>query len=137
MPLGPLPRPDIDSRFFWKSGGEGVLRFLQCKACDTFVHPPRPVCPHCLSEQVAPTPVAGSGIIDSFTINRQKWHPSLPVPFVIARIAIDGAPGVILTSNVTDCDPEAIEIGDRVQVHFEQAEDVWLPLFRLVEGDGR
>lgn len=131
--LGPLPRPDMDSRFFWESGAQGELRFLQCASCATFVHPPRPVCPSCLSESVAPAAVPGTGVVKSYTINRQKWHPAMPVPFVIARIAIDGAPGVILTSNIVDCDPEDVGIGDRVAVHFEPAEDVWLPLFRKID----
>ena len=133
MPLGPLPRPDMDSRFFWESGADGVLRFLQCGACKGFIHPPRPICPACLSEDVSPAPVPGTGTVESFTINRQKWHPALPVPFIIARVAIDGAPGVILTSNVIGCDPEAIDIDDRVEVTFEQADDAWLPLFRKLD----
>lgn len=128
----PLPRLDSDNRFFWTSGADGVLRFLQCEECATFVHPPRPVCPHCLSEAVKPQAVAGTGVVDTFTINRQKWRPDLEVPFVIARIAIDGAPGVILTSNIIGCPPEAVEFGDKVKVTFEQQDDVWIPLFEKV-----
>lgn len=137
MPLGPLPCTDMDSRFFWASGSDGLLRFLQCEQCQTFVHPPRPICPDCLSENVTPVVVPGTGVIETFTINRQKWHPAMSVPFVIARVAIDGAPGVILTSNVTDCAVDAVEIGDQVAVYFEQAEDVWLPLFRPVKGNNK
>lgn len=137
MPLGPLPRMDMDSRFFWTSGADGLLRFLKCRQCQKFVHPPRPICPHCLSESVTPTVVPGTGLVETFTINRQKWHPDMPVPFVIARVAIDGAPGVILTSNVTDCCVESVEIGDRVEVYFEQEEDVWLPFFRPVKGSSQ
>jgi uncharacterized protein len=124
-----LPRLTSENRFFWTSGADGVLRFLRCKACQSFVHPPRPICPNCLSEALAPTEVPGSGIVASYTINRQKWHPALELPYVIARIAIDGAPGVILTSNIVHCEPESVEIGDRVGVVFEQQEDIWFPLF--------
>jgi uncharacterized OB-fold protein len=128
-----LPRLDPDNRFFWTSGADGVLRLLQCKDCATFVHPPRPVCPHCLSEAVVPREVAGTAVVDSFTINRQKWHPEMEVPFVIARVEIDGAPGVILTTNIINCAPEAVDIGDKVQVIFERQDDVWLPLFQKVD----
>jgi uncharacterized OB-fold protein len=124
-----LPRLDSDNRFFWTSGADGVLRFLQCRDCESFVHPPRPICHHCLSEQVAPAAVAGTGVVVSFTINRQAWRPGLAVPYVIARVRIDGAPGVILTSNIIGCPPEAVDIGDRVRVEFLQQDDVWLPLF--------
>ena len=128
----PLPRLDPDNRFFWTSGADGTLRFLRCGACATFVHPPRPVCPHCLSEDVAPAAVAGTGVIDTYTINRQKWHPAMEVPYVIARVAIDGAPGVILTTNIVGSPVEDVDIGDKVRVRFEQQEDVWLPLFERV-----
>ncbi len=39
-----------------------------------------------------------------------------------------------LTTNIIDCDPEQLELGQQVEVVFEQHEDVWLPLFRLVDG---
>lgn len=128
----PLPRLDSDNRFFWTSGADGVLRFLQCRACATFIHPPRPICPHCLSEDVAPAAVPGTGIVHSYTINHQKWHPALEVPFVIARVEIDGAPGVILTTNIVHCNPEDVDIDDRVKVSFLHQDDVWLPLFEKV-----
>ncbi|PXA82808.1 DNA-binding protein [Nostoc sp. 3335mG] len=128
----PLPRLDSDNRFFWTSGAEGVLRFLRCEACARFIHPPKPICPHCLSEDVAPADVPGTAVIDTYTINHQKWHPAMEVPYVIARVAIDGAPGVFLTTNIVGCDPAEVDIGDRVKVAFEQQDDVWLPLFEKV-----
>lgn len=127
-----LPRLDPDNRFFWTSGADGVLRLLRCSDCEGFVHPPRPICPHCLSEAVAPAAVSGTAMIDSYTINRQKWHPAMEVPFVIARVAIDGAPGVFLTTNIVGCAVEDVAIGDAVRVVFEQQDDVWLPLFEKV-----
>ncbi|MES0874305.1 Zn-ribbon domain-containing OB-fold protein [Sinimarinibacterium thermocellulolyticum] len=130
----PLPRLDADNRFFWTSGADGRLRFLQCQDCHAFVHPPRPVCRNCLSERLEAKVVAGTGVVDTYTVNHQKFHPAFEVPYVIARIAIDGAPGVILTSNVIGCPVDSVDIGDRVQVKFEQHEDVWLPLFEKIQG---
>ena len=124
-----LPRLNAENRFFWSSGSDGKLRFLQCEACETFVHPPRPICPSCQSEAVSPATVPGTGVIDTYTINHQKWQPMLEVPYVIARVAIDGAPGVYLTTNIVDCPVEAVDIGDAVKVAFEQHDDIWLPLF--------
>ena len=74
----------------------------------------------------------GTGVVDTFTVNHQKWHPAMEVPCVIARVAIDGAPGVILTTNVVGCPVDEVEMGDRVRVKFEQHDDVWLPLFEKV-----
>lgn len=127
-----LPRLDSENRFFWTSGAEGHLRFLRCRECAAFIHPPHPVCRHCLSEKVAPETVPGTGIIDTYTINYQAWRPALEVPYVIARVAIDGAPGVYLTSNIVGCPVEAVAIGDRVRVQFEQHGEVYLPLFEKI-----
>jgi len=128
----PLPRLDSDNRAFWTGGAEGKLLLHRCQDCKTFIHPPRPVCHHCLSEKVVPEAVAGTGVVDTYTVNYQKFHPAFEVPFVIARIAIDGAPGVYLTSNVVGCPAEQVDFGDRVKVKFEQHEDVWLPLFEKI-----
>jgi len=127
-----LPRLDSENRFFWTSGAEGQLRLLRCQECATFIHPPRPVCRRCLSDKVAPETVAGTGTVDTFTVNYQQWQPGLEVPYVIARVAIDGAPGVFLTTNIVGCAVEAVDIGDRVRVKFEQQGEVYLPLFEKI-----
>lgn len=127
-----LPRLDSDNRAFWTGGASGELLLTRCADCSGFVHPPRPVCRHCLSENVAPQAVAGTGVVDTFTLNYQKWHPQAEVPYVIARVAIDGAPGVILTTNIVGCDPQSVDIGDRVKVVFEHQDDVYIPLFEKV-----
>ncbi len=129
----PLPRLDATNRAFWTGGAEQELRLMHCRDCDAFIHPPRPVCRNCLSENVAPRTVAGTGVVDTFTVNYQKWHPAMEVPFVIARVAVDGAPGVYLTTNIVGCPVEAVDIGDRVRVVFERQDDVYLPLFEKID----
>jgi uncharacterized protein len=128
-----LPRLDESNRAFWTGGAGGKLLLMQCRDCATFTHPPRPVCRNCLSENVAPMAVAGTGVIDTFTINHQKWHPAMEVPFVIARVAIDGAPGVYLTTNIVGCAVEEVDVDDRVRVTFLQQDDVYLPLFEKID----
>jgi uncharacterized OB-fold protein len=127
-----LPRLDADNRPFWTGGGAGELRIMRCRDCSTFIHPPRPICRNCLSENVAPEAVPGTGVVDTFTVNHQKWHPALEVPYVIARVALDGAPGVYLTTNIVGSPVEAVDIGDRVRVKFEQHGEVYLPLFEKI-----
>ena len=128
-----LPRLDAINRAFWTGGAEGELRIMRCRDCATFIHPPRPVCRHCLSENVAAEAVAGTGVVDTFTVNYQKWHPAMEVPYVIARVALDGVPGVWLTSNIVGCPAEEVDVGDRVRVTFEQQDDVYLPFFEKIE----
>jgi uncharacterized protein len=131
-----LPRLDGDNRAFWTGGAEGTLLIGLCGQCHTFIHPPRPVCRHCLSDDVAPVAVPGTGVVDTYTINHQRWRPDMEVPFVIARVALDGAPGVFLTTNIIGCRPDEVHIGDRVRVTFLQQEDVWLPLFEKIDAEG-
>ena len=128
-----LPRLDQDNRFFWTAGARGELQFLRCQECTAFVHPPRPVCRHCLSENVVPESVAGTGVVDTFTINHQPWREGLEVPYVIARVAVDGAPGVYLTTNIVGSPVDALKIGDRVRVAFEQHGEIFLPLFERID----
>ncbi|MFD2430043.1 Zn-ribbon domain-containing OB-fold protein [Sphingobium scionense] len=60
------------------------------------VHPsPREICRHCQSEHVGPHAVAGTGAVDTYTINYQAWAKDMEVPFVIARVRLDDVPGSI------------------------------------------
>jgi uncharacterized OB-fold protein len=128
----PLPRLDSDNRAFWTGGAQGELRIHHCGDCGSWNHPPMPVCRQCLSENVAAEAVAGTGAVDTYTVNYQAWGPGMEVPFVIARVTLDGAPGVILTTNIVGCPVDEVAIGDRVRVTFEQHEDVYIPLFEKV-----
>lgn len=124
-----MPRLNADNRPFWTGGAEGKLVLMHCEDCGTYIHPPRQVCRHCISGNVRPVAVAGTGIVDTYTVNHQKWRPNLEVPYVIARVAIDGAPGVYLTTNVVGCPVDEVEIGDRVRVTFERQDGIYFPLF--------
>ena len=128
----PRPRLDADNRAFWTGGAEGRLQIMKCNDCATFIHPPRPVCRACLSENVVPHAVSGQGTIDSYTINHQPWAKGMDVPMVIARVALDDAPGVILTTNIVNCPVDAVDIDDKVQVVFEEQDGIFYPLFEKV-----
>jgi len=129
-PPRPRPRLDDENRAFWTGGAHDKLCIMKCGDCGKFTHPPKPLCRYCLSEKVAPEAVAGTGEIDTFTINYQAWAPGLEVPLVIARVKLDGVPGVYLTTNIIDCPVEQVAIGDRVQVTFEEQDGIFYPLFR-------
>lgn len=131
-PKRPRPRLDADNRAFWTGGAEGALKLVHCGDCGQFTHPPRQICRHCQSENVAAQVVAGTGEIDTFTINYQAWMPGLEVPFVIARVRIDGAPGVILTTNIVNCDPAEVKFDDKVRVQFDEQDGIWFPVFERV-----
>jgi uncharacterized protein len=127
-PLRLLPRLSDDVAFFWTSGEDGVLRFLHCNNCGYFIHPPGPVCPRCLSRDLAPQAVSGRATVETFTVNHQQWIPGSE-PYIIAWVSIAEQPDVRLTTNLVGVEPQDVHVGLPVRVVFEHVEDVWLPLF--------
>jgi uncharacterized OB-fold protein len=127
------PRLDKDNRAFWTGGSEGKLNIAKCGNCGGFNHPPREFCRFCLSEEVAPHAVAGTGVVDTYTVNHQAWAKDMDVPFVIARVKLDDAPGVFLTTNIVNCPVDEVDIGDRVRVLFEEQDGIWFPLFEKAQ----
>lgn len=125
----PLPAIDDDNQAFWTGGERGELLIYRCADCRYYVHPPTSFCPQCESRAVGPEPVSGRGSIVSLTLNYKAWFPDMPVPYAVALVGLEEQPSVHLVTNIVDCDPEKLRIGDRVKVHFEQNEDLWVPLF--------
>ena len=128
-PKRPRPKLDAINRPFWTGGAAGQLYITQCNDCAEWTHPPREFCRHCQSENVGPQAVPGTGAIDTLTVNHLAWMPGLKVPFVIARVRLDGVPGVILTTNIVGSPVETVDFEDRVRVTFEEQDGIWFPLF--------
>ena len=126
----PLPPVTDETEFFWTSGADGTLRLQECASCNALIHPPQPVCRYCRSREMGVRAVSGHATLSSFTINHRFSLPGLPAPYVVAQVAIVEDPRVRLTTNIVECDPEHLEIGQLMEVAFEHIEDVWLPLFR-------
>lgn len=125
-----LPVVDKDTLAFWTWGKEGRLAIYRCADCAYHVHPPVPFCPRCEGGNVAPVAVSGRGRITTFTINHKQWVPGLPVPYVLALVEIEEQADVRLVANITHCDPATVTVGMAVEAWFEEAEDLWVPLFR-------
>ena len=131
-PGRPLPLITQENEFFWTSGADGTLRFQECQACDALIHPPAPVCRYCRSRDIGIRAVSGKATLAGFTLNQRFSLPGMPAPYVVAQVAISEDPRVRLTTTLVECDPEQLELGQRVEVVFEHLDDVWLPLFRPI-----
>ena len=127
--FGPLPALEEPNTFFWTAGKDGQLLIQQCGECAYWLHPPGYFCPQCQSENIQPQVVSGLGSIVAVTVNYQPWMPKQQVPYVVALVELDEQAGLRLTTNSIGVEPEAVAIGQRVKVVFEQREDVWMPLF--------
>ena len=91
------------------------------------------MCPTCHSRDVTPEAVSGKATVASFTVNHVPWVPNLPVPYVFAAVELEEQPGLRLSTEIINIDPEAVSIGMPVQVVFEQQEEIYLPLFEPQE----
>ncbi|TPG33108.1 thiolase C-terminal domain-containing protein [Mycolicibacterium hodleri] len=128
-PGRPLPQITLDNEYFWTSGADGRLRLQECQGCQALIHPPAPICRYCRGHDIGVRTVSGRATLSAFTVNHRFGFPDLPPPYVIAQVAIAEDPRVRLTTNIIDCDPDALELGQPVEVVFQQRADVWLPLF--------
>ncbi len=126
----PVPQITLDNEYFWTSGADGKLRIQECGDCQSLIHPPQPICRYCRSHNMGVRAVSGRGVLAGFTVNHRFAMPGLPAPYVVAQVAIEEDPRVRLTTNIIDCEFDELELGQTVEVVFEQAQDVWLPLFR-------
>jgi len=73
-----------------------------------------------------------SGEAEVFSFSVMHGFPGLPDLIIVAAVLdLPDAPGARLVSNVVDCDPDTVAIGDRVQVFFSPIADGYkIPLFR-------
>ena len=137
----PLPELTVQNEFFWTAGGDGVLRIQECRDCEALIHPPQPVCRYCRSRNMGVRDVSGKATLSAFTVNHRFGFPDLPPPYVVAQVAVVEDPRVRLTTNIVECDPDELELGQTVEVAFEKVQDdagaVWLPLFKPTGREGR
>jgi hypothetical protein len=131
-PFRVRPALDETNEFFWTSGADGALRFLRCASCAYFLHPPGPRCPICGGTDLAAEPVSGRGEVFTYTVNHQPWDGSTE-PYVIAIVALAEQEDLRLTTNIVDCDPDDVAIGQSVEVAFEEHDGIWWPLFRRLD----
>ncbi len=121
-PLDDLNRP------FWTGGETGVLNITRCQSCRRWVFPLSATCPEC-SGATAYEATSGKGTVFTHTTNAHPYNPAVPVPYNISVVELVEQEGLRFTTNVVDCPPEAVHIGLRVEVRFEQHGEVFAPVF--------
>jgi acetyl-CoA acetyltransferase len=75
--------------------------------------------------------MSGRGTVVGVTVNVQPFLPNfdLTPPYVIANVALEEDPDVRLTTNIVGCEPSDVHLDQDVEVTFEQAGEIYLPLF--------
>ena len=121
----PAPAPIVlpEVKPFWDATAQGRLVLPRCLECQMVIWYPRPFCPACASTRIEWIEASGSGTVYSYTINR-RGQADLPAyreagVFVLAYVELDEGPRVM--TNIVDCDPDSVRVGQRVQVVFHEA----------------
>lgn len=123
-----LPSLNEHTIAFWTGGANAQLLIVRCRDCGRWVHPPVDCCPDC-GGPLEPAPVSGDGVVFTYTVNHQHYHPAVVPPYVIALVELVEQRGLRLVANIVGCDPEAIHSGMAVRVTFEQHENIFFPVF--------
>jgi uncharacterized protein len=129
----PLPIPDPVTRPFWESLKAHAIELQKCGGCGRFVYYPRAVCPACLSDDLAWTPVSGRGVVHAFTIPGRHPNPAFAarLPYVVALVELEEGPRILSNLVAVDPTPDAVKIGMPVEIVYDDVtEEMTLPRFR-------
>ncbi len=119
----PAPIPTQDSQPFWDAAKEGRFLIKRCANCGKAHWYPRPLCPFCLSDDTVWLDSAGTGVIYTFSVMVRA-----AAPFVLAFVTLDEGP--TLLSNLVNCEPGALAIGQPVRVLFRASDGEYpVPVF--------
>ncbi len=129
----PHPMADPDAVAWWEAAAEHRLVVQRCTDCAHTRLPPAPICPECRSDGSEWQEVSGRGEIYSYTVVHRPIALDQQVPFVIAVVALEGAGGVRMISNIVDADPDELSIGLALEVAWEDmSDDLAIPRFRIL-----
>jgi uncharacterized protein len=140
---GPMPaetidlQPDSWSEPFWAAGRRDELVCARCAHCGMLRMPPGPFCPSCHSQTLAWLRLPGTGRIFTFTVVRYATGPELKklLPYVVAVVDLDGAPGCRLVVTVLDSNGADIEIGQSVGIIWDHVtSEISVPVATVVKG---
>jgi uncharacterized OB-fold protein len=127
----PAPLADAVTLPWWRAASEHRLVVQRCTACGRTRLPPAPVCPACRSAASDWQPVPGRGEVYTYTVVHRPIAAGQALPFVVAVVALAGAGGVRMLSNVVGVDPERVAIGMPVELVWEDmGPELAIPRFR-------
>lgn len=132
----PIPRHGVHTKPFWEGTKDGKLMLPRCQDCSRVHWYPRHICPSCHSTNLEWIQGSGAGRIHTYAVQHMVFGPwSEQAPFVTAYIDLnEGDRMLTVLRGVDPNKPEEIQIGAKVMVEFEQAdEDTFVPYWRVVE----
>jgi uncharacterized OB-fold protein len=121
---------------FWDATREHRYLVQWCAACSAPIFYPREVCPTCLSSaSLEWRESTGTGTVYAISVQHRPASSVMAdrVPYTVALVEIDAGDGshtIRVMSNVVNCDPDSVNVGDQVTITWEPLSDGRnLPLF--------
>ena len=126
----PAPIPDALSSPFFDGARDRRLMLQYCVSCGGWSFLVRERCPHCFAGGLGWRAASGRGTLYTFAIMHQVMNPGFSgsVPYNVSQIDLEE--GVRMVSNVVGVANDALRIGMKLEVCFEDVGDVSIPKFR-------
>ena len=130
----PLPEIQPFTRTFWEATREGKLLIQHCNSCDSNIFYPRRECPECWSSDLGWIESSGRATVYAFSVTLEGVEKAFVEDLPIILAWVDLPEGIRMQTNLIDCDPDQVFIGQAVEVVFKKAtEEITLPYFTPVE----
>ena len=117
------PETNPETTPFWDAAKAGKFMIKRCTACGEPHYFPRSICPFCFSDKTVWEESSGEATI--YTLSHMRKSAS--GPYVIAYVTLKEGPS--LQTNIVDCEPEKLKIGQKVKVVFKPTDGAPLPFF--------
>ena len=116
----PYPIPEYGAESYWQACNEERLSMQRCANCLRLRWHPSPRCGECGSENFNWDTLSGKGKINTWTVVTHPVHPAAveKVPYVVVVVELDEQPGLLMISNLIDCDPKDIRFEQPVEAHY-------------------
>ena len=127
----PVPAIDAESEPYWSGAREGRLMIQRCGTTGRCFLYSRRLAPGVDETDIRWIEAKGTGIVYSFTVCHAPAGAAFrdDTPYVVACVALDE--GARIVSNLATDDPDAVRIGQRVEVFFDKvSEELTIPKFR-------
>ena len=109
------PRISGFTKDFWSALGEGRWQTTRCQSCGKQTFPPKPVCPHCWSTDVAWTDLSPRGILYSWTrIHAAPTVFSPEAPYACGIVDLES--GIRLACRLVEREGQPFAIGQAVEM---------------------
>ncbi|MGM4892403.1 Zn-ribbon domain-containing OB-fold protein [Tardiphaga sp. 839_C3_N1_4] len=119
----PTPAGNPESQAFWDAAKDGKFMIKRCTTCGEAHFFPRAICPFCFSDKTEWEQSSGEGEIYTYSHMRK----SATGPYVIAYVTLKEGPSV--QTNIVDCDPGSLKIGQKVKLVWKPTDGAPLPFF--------